>query len=351
MAYTTIDDPTAYFQTKIYTGNGSTQTISGVGFQPDWTWIKHRDGETAHMIFDSVRGALYRLQSNSSNTSVSAANTLTSWNSDGFVLGTENDTNGSSRLFASWNWKAGTAFTNDASATSVGSIDSSGSVNNDSGFSIVSYTGNATDNASVKHGLNTAPKMIIIKDLSDTSSWGVWHQNLTNAGYRLTLSTTGAQTDDVAFLGGSNRTLPTSSVFSLGSGGGGNGANANIAYCFAEKQGYSKFGSYTGNGNADGTFIYTGFKPAWIMTKRTDSADDWQICDNKRDTDNAVFGQLNANSNAVENTSDAKVDFLSNGFKIRKAGGSWNASGGNYIFMAFSENPFVTSGEVPATAR
>jgi hypothetical protein len=350
MAYTTIDKPSDYFNTKLYTGNGSTQTISSVGFQPDWTWLKHRDGATAHMIFDSVRGALYRLQSNSDNTSVSAANTLTSWNSDGFALGTENDTNGSGRLFTSWNWKAGTSFTNDASSTGIGTIDSAGSVNNDSGFSIVSYTGNATDNASVKHGLNTAPKMVIIKDLSDTSTWGVWHQSLTNAGYRLTLSTTGAQTDDTAFLGGSSRTLPTSSVFSLGGGGGGNGANANIAYCFAEKQGYSKFGSYTGNGNADGAFIYTGFKPAWIMVKRISAAGSWLIYDNKRNTFNVADKEILAESNIAED-SVGRFDILSNGFKNKTSNNANNADGSIYIYMAFAENPFVTSTGVPATAR
>ena len=192
--------------------------------------------------------------------------------------------------------------------------------------------------------------MIIIKDLSDTSSWGVWHQNLTNAGYRLTLSTTGAQTDDVAFLGGSNRTLPTSSVFSLGSGGGGNGANANIAYCFAEKQGYSKFGSYTGNGNADGTFIYTGFKVGWVMIKRTDSTNSWLILDNKRIGYNPDNNYLLADTNDADGT-DNFVDLYSNGFKIMSADAAFNASGGNYIYMAFAENPFVTSTGVPATAR
>ena len=360
MAFTTIDDSSVYFQTKLYTGNGGTNAITNTGnsdLQPDWIWFKRRDGADNHILFDVVRGVTKGIYSDLTNAEDNLADSLASFNSDGFTLGADTGSggsiNGSNETNVAWQWKAGTSFTNDASSTGIGTIDSSGSVNNDSGFSIVSYTGNATDNASVKHGLNTAPKMVIIKDLSDTSTWGVWHQSLTNGGYKLTLNSTAAQADDSAFIGGSNRAIPTSSVFFLGSGGGGNGANANIAYCFAEKQGYSKFNKFVGTGNANGTFCYTGMKSAFIMLKRTDGTNSWCIFDNKRLGRNPNNPRLYANNNnASEGASDeAYVDILSNGFKLRGAQPDINASGGNYIYMAFAENPFVTSTGVPATAR
>jgi len=354
MAYTTIDDPTAYFQTALWTGNGSARSITLDGnsdMQPDWVWIKRRNSARNHALLDSVRGGSKQLISNSTAAEGTDAQLITSFDSDGFSLGTSNDCNSSSDTFLGWSWKAGTSFTNDASSTGIGTIDSTGSVNQTAGFSIVSYTGNATDNASVKHGLNTAPKMVIIKDLSDTSTWGVWHQTLTNGGYKLTLNSTDAQADDSAFIGGSNRAIPTSSVFFLGSGGGGNGANANIAYCFAEKKGYSKFGSYTGNGSTDGTFVYTGFKPTWVMTKRTDSTSQWTMFDNKRGPINPSTGELKANESAAETSSDFRWDTISNGFKLRSSGAAVNGSGSSYIYMAFAESPFVTSTGIPTTAR
>jgi len=356
MAYTTIDKPSDYFNTVLYTGNGSTNAITGVGFQPDWLWLKKRNSSVNHFLFDAVRGASKELNSNNTEAEASPANYLSSFDSDGFTIGSDSDINGSSDTHVSWNWKAGTSFTNDASATGIGTIDSTGSVNTDAGFSIVSYTGNATDNASVKHGLNTAPKMVIIKDLSDTSTWGVWHQSLTNGGYKLTLNSTAAQADDSAFIGGSNRAIPTSSVFFLGSGGGGNGTNANIAYCFSEVKGYSKFGSYTGNGNADGTFVYTGFKPAFVIRKVTSASSDWLMQDNKRSESggsNQIRNYLFPNSSQAEvsNQDYFNIDFLSNGFKMRSTDGGANGSGSSYIYMAFAENPFVTSSGVPACAR
>ena len=356
MAYTDIDDPSAYFQTTLYTGDGSTDlaiTNSGNSdLQPDMVWIKNRDQADWHHITDVARGVNKVVYPNDTYVE-QTTNYVKAFNSDGFTIGASgHDVNANAEKYVAWQWKAGTSFTNDASSTGIGTIDSTGSVNNDSGFSIVSYTGNATDNASVKHGLNTAPKMVIIKDLSDTSTWGVWHQSLTNGGYKLTLNTTAAQADDSAFIGGGDRAIPTSSVFFLGSGGGGNGANANIAYCFAEKQGYSKFGSYTGNGNADGTFVYTGFKPAFVMVKRTDATNYWFMFDNKRSSSgsNPTDKELYANDAAAEDTS-ARFDFLSNGFKNRISSAGSNASGGTYIYMAFAESPFISSSSVPTTAR
>ena len=347
MAYTTIDKPSDYFTTKLYTGNGSTQTISGVGFQPDWTWLKHRDGATAHMIFDSVRGALYRIQSNSSNTSVSAANTLTAWNSDGFALGNENDTNGNSRLFASWNWKAGTSFTNDASSTSVGSVDTAGSVNTDAGFSIMKYTGVAGEQT-IAHGLGAVPKMIWVKNLDSTENWRIYHHSIGAGGY-LKLNTTDATTDDT---GPFSNTTPTSSVITMGGDDGTMHANEEmIAYIFAEKQGYSSISQYKGNGNANGPFIYTGFKPAFIMIRGYAGTDDWIMVDNKRSGYNPENEHLDANNNAAESDGSGNIDFLSNGFKIKSTFSSMNYSTGKYIYIAFAENPFVTSTGVPGTGR
>ena len=350
MAYTAIDDPSAYFQAKIYTGTQQSHAITFDGnsdMQPDWVWIKCRDDTHNHQLFDAVRGVHNRLRSDTDGTPTTSDESLKSFDSDGFTLGTQQNVNASANndnSFVSWSWKAGGG---SGSANTDGSIDTeSTSVSTTAGFSISKYTGNATNGATVGHGLGVVPDMIIIKDLSDTSTWGIWHKGLTNAGYRLTLSTTGAQTDDTAFLGGSSRTPPTSSVFTLGSGGGGNGSNDNLAYCFADVQGYSKFGSYSGNSNADGPFVYTGFRPAFTMIKRIDSTNDWMMGDNKITTFNPKDGMMRANLSAVE-LSTNPVDYLANGFKIRLSGNAFNNSSGTYIFMAFAENPFVTSTGVP----
>ena len=348
MAYTDIDDPSAYFQTTLYTGNGSTNAITNTGnsdLQPDWLWLKKRNSSANHFLFDAVRGASKELNSNNTEAEASPANYLSSFNSDGFTIGSDSDINGSSDTHVAWQWKAGGS----ASTNTSGSTNTSVSVNTDAGFSIVTYPGNSTSGATFGHGLGVKPSMIITKARTRLSMWNVYHKGLTNYTKGIYLNATDAEFAGGAFEAGE----PNANTFTLTNGTHVNGSGETyVAYCFAEKKGYSKFGSYTGNGNADGTFVYTGFKPAWIMTKISSGADDWQICDNKRDPDNAVFSQLNANSTAAQNDGDAKVDFLSNGFKIRKAGGSWNASGGSFIYMAFAENPFVTgSSGIPATAR
>jgi len=349
MAYTTIDDPSAYFQTTIYTGNGGTQSITNTGnsdMQPDWTWIKRRDSADNHNTFDSVRGATHRLITNLANAQDTVTNMLTSFNSDGFSVGSHEGVNGSSMTYASWNWKAGTSFTNDASATGIGTIDSAGSFNNDAGFSIVSWTGTLA-NGTVKHGLSTAPKTILIKCRGTGGrSWVVYHDSIGNTKH-LTLNETDAEATSSASF---NNTSPTSSVFSLGSSNNANDNTTMIAYCFAEKQGYSKFSSYVGNGNADGTFVYTGFKPAYFLFKRTDSTNNWHVLDSKRDVDNVANTVLYPGLSAEEAVTTS-VDFVSNGIKIRNAGSYINTSGSPYIYMAFAENPFVTSTGVPATAR
>ena len=351
MAYTDIDKPTDYFETILYTGNGSNgHAISGLDFQPDWVWLKNRDTGNTHEAFDSVRGATKTLYPDRADAEyVNSTGSLTSFNSDGFTVGSGDGANKNTSKIVSWNWKAGTSFTNDASSTSVGSVDSAGSVNTDAGFSIINVVKNNTTAHTVAHGLGAVPQMIIGKNLADSFRWIVYHQAIGNT-HALYLNEDFAKTDSVTFW---NDTTPTSSVFSLGTDNSWNGTS--IFYCFAEKKGYSKFGSYTGNGNADGPFFYTGFKPAFIIQKRSDSAHDWQLHDNKRGQyfpGNVVNNRIEPNASNAEGTGDdIGYDFLSNGFKTRTNNANYNASGSVYIYMAFAENPFVTSTGVPATAR
>jgi len=345
MAYTTIKKPSDYFNTKLYTGNGGTQSITGVGFQPDFTWIKSRSAGSWHHMGDVVRGADKRLQTNSTNAESTVTTGITSWDSDGFSLGSNGDTNASSETFASWNWKAnGTGVAN-----TDGSISSTVSANTTSGFSIVSWTSLASgSNYTVGHGLGSTPAMIIVKGRHESNSWQVYHHKNTSAPETeyLDLSTADATADYPVW----NDTAPTSSVFTCGTWSGFDAGGTMIAYCFADVQGFSKFGSYTGNGNADGTFVYTGFKPAFVMIKRTDSADGWQMFDNKRDLSNPGIHRLEADSSAAEYTGQADhLDMYSNGFKPRYSGGNLNGSGATYIYMAFAEQPLV--GDNPATAR
>ena len=349
MAYTDIDKPSDYFNTVLYTGNASTQSITGVGFSPDFIWGKNRSSVTHHALVDTVRGNTKYVKSSTNAAEATITNMVTAFGSDGFSLGADSDMNGSSANQVAWNWKAGTSFTNDASATGIGSIDSTGSVNTDAGFSIISYTGTASA-ATVAHGLGAVPKMIIVKTRGSSGDWSVYHSSLGNTK-NLKLNTTAAQQTSASYW---NNTTPTSSVFTINDEGNVNGSSvAMIAYCFAEKSGYSSMGQYTGNGNADGTFVYTGFKPAFVMIKKTDSAGNyWHIYDNKRSTSgsNVVDDVLYPNRSDAEYSED-RIDFVSNGFKIRTTNGDINTSGGNYIFMAFAENPFVTSTGIPTTAR
>ena len=346
MSYTNgLDKPSDYFNTKLYTGNGSTQSID-VGFQSDFTWLKSRTETKSHVLIDAVRGSNKDIISNSTAAENTDATRITGFDSDGFNLGSSTRTNTNSQNYVSWNWKAGTSFTNDASSTGIGTIDSTGSVNTDAGFSIISYTGNATTNAKVAHGLGVAPSMMIVKKRNGAFNWGIYHKSLT--AHKLITFTTNAPDDDASYW---NDVEPTSSVFNLGSGALTNGSGSTmIAYCFAEKKGYSKIGSYVGNGNNDGTFIYTGFKVGWVMTKISSGSDNWLISDNKRLGYNEKNQQLFPNLNNAEQT-NVRYDLYSNGFKVVNNNGEINTSGATYIYMAFAENPFVTSTGVPATAR
>ena len=347
MAYTDIDKPSDYFETKLYTGNGGTQSITSLDFAPSLCWIKNRTQAYNNSLFDIIRGVGVRLQSDDTPGDNAMSDGLTAFNSDGFSVGANSQVNKASQNIVSWNWKAGTSFTNDASSTGIGTIDSTGSASDTAGFSIVSFTGTES-NGTIKHGLSQKPSMIIVKNRNIGSQWWVYHSSL-GATKQLVLNKTDAEATVSVIW---NDTAPTSSVFSVGTGNEVNGSgNTHIAYCFAEKQGYSKFGSYTGNGNANGTFVYTGFKPAYVMLKRTDAAGErWNIKDNKRDGYNQTDPVLTADSSGVE-YDDAQMDLLSNGFKPRANASGLNGSGSSYIYMCFAENPFTTSTGVPATAR
>ena len=345
MAYTTINKPTDYFNTKLYTGNSSTQSITGLNFQPDWVAIKDRDATNSFMTFDAVRGATKLLNWNTTNAESTQTPTLTSFNSDGFSIGNNTALNTNGNNLVAWNWKAGTSFTNDASSTGIGTIDSSGSASDTSGFSIVSYTGTGSA-GTIKHGLSTAPVITLIKTRDGTTTnWNFLTYQIDGSCDELALNLNSEGKTDRSI------TAPTSSVFSVDTAADRNGSGVSIiAYCFSERKGFSKFGSYAGNGNADGTFIYTGFKPAWVMYRKTNSGDYWNIHDTTRDTGNISGRILGANANDAE-VDTGRIDILSNGFKQRTDNGVNNGSGGSYLYMAFAEAPLVGSNNVPCTAR
>ena len=353
MAYTTINKSTDYFNTVLYTGNNSSpRTITGVGFQPDMNWSKIRSEANDHWISDAVRGANKIIRPNTTDVELvnGSSGYLSSFNSDGYVIaagsGTNDNFNKNSGTMASWNWKAGGG---QGSSNTDGSINTTyTSVNTTAGFSISSYTGTGS-NATVGHGLGVAPKMIMIKNLSASAkSWQVGHEGI-GWGNGIYLNLTDGQASD---SGAFNSTAPTSSVFSVGTSSLVNDSgNSYVAYCFAEKTGYSKFGSYTGNGNADGSFIYCGFKPAFVFVKRKDGTDNWFINDNKRNPFNEAENPLRPNLTSEEYSGTGYgIDMLSNGFKVRTADAGFNASGGNYIFMAIGQS-LVGSNNVPCTAR
>ena len=357
-----IDKPTDHFNTKIYTGTGSSNAQTGVGFQPDLLWFKNRGSALNHMWFDSVRGIDKYFYGNLAEAEGTSATILTAVGSDGFTVGANNNVNENTKGIVSWNWKAGgTAVSN-----TDGSITSSVSANTTSGFSIVSWTGTGAD-GTVGHGLGTTPAMIITKARSayGSDAWVVFHQkSWGNDGNGLALNNTASIYNRVSDLAGTGITAWSSSTFTINQGSAtylNNTSIPYIGYCWSEVKGYSKFGSYTGNGSADGTFIYTGFKPAFLLVKRTDTAGNWIIWDNKRNNDTPAGANYidlllypNASDAEVDTGGAYFVDILSNGFKLRGTGADSNASGGTYIYMAFAENPFVTSttnGSIPATAR
>jgi hypothetical protein len=333
----TIVQPETQFNVVLYTGNGTSQSVTGVGFQPDFVWLKERSSGSDHQLQDSVRGATNLLISNSTNAESSSSTFLNSFDSDGFTVGSSGGANESGQTYVAWCWKAGgTAVSN-----TDGSITSQVSVNTDAGFSIVSYTGTGAASATVGHGLGQTPAMIIQKAATDgVYNWNSWHKNLDTNSY-ISLNTTAAQDNSVNVWPTAGI---TSSVFTTASSAvkyNNLSGVTHIAYCFAEVEGFSKFGSYVGNGSADGTFVYTGFKPALVLAKRTDSTGNWVLKDTARDTYNpAGFTLLADVADAEYGPSNTSLDILSNGFKPRTTSALVNASGGTYIYMAFAENPF-----------
>ncbi len=333
---TPLDDevPEDYFNTVLYDGASAIVNVTGVGFSPEFLWIKRRNASsTNHKLLDIVRGSGQALESNNTGAESDESANFSSFDSDGFTLANvgAGAYNVSGGTFVSWSWLAnGTAVSN-----TDGSITSSVSANTKAGFSIVTYTGNSSSTATVGHGLGVAPKVVAIKSRNASDNWQVSVSNITGTtGQRLYFNLTqGISTDTTR-----EPTKPSSSVISIGGNDNTNGRTY-VAYCFAEVEGYSKFGSYTGNGSTDGTFVYTGFRPAWVMIKQTNAARDWWILDNKRDPDNVVGLRLRPNASNAEEGADATFDYVSNGFKIRGNYTTLNASGGTYIYMAFAEMP------------
>ena len=325
--YTTIDNPELYFQTELYggTGSGHSPTWNGdTDMQPDIVWIKSRAATSNQFLYDSVRGATKEIYVNIDNIESAQSTGLTSFNSDGFTLGDSGDLNNSGGSFVAWGWKE--------SATA--------------GLDIVSYTGNSSTRT-ISHGNGTVPHMMIFKNYTGTGQgWSTYHQAVGNTKH---LFLSGNPAASAASSDMFNNTSPTASVFTLNTDGHSNNNTWNyIGYIFSPIQGYSKFGSYEGNGNADGTFVYTGFRPAFIITKSMDSTSSWEIFDNKREGYNVDNDALVADDITVEATAD-QIDILSNGFKCRIATDPNVAE--TYIYMAFAEAPFVNSNGVPCNAR
>ena len=346
MAYTTINKSTDYFNTVLYTGNdGTGRSITGVGFQPDFVWVKDRSNAFDHGFFDTIRGATKALNSNDNSAEDTISNSLTAFGSDGFTAGANAIINGNNNNYVSWNWKAGGS----NNGNTNGTIYSTTSVNDTAGFSMVIWTGTGSA-GTLGHGLSTAPKMVIVKRREQAGGyWRVYHSALNSNNKNLKLNATNAEATDSSIW---NDTSPTNTVFSVGSSTDVNAQYGTyVAYCFAEKQGYSKFGSYVGNGSDNGTFIYTGFKPAFVMFKNTAAAGDWTIQDSARDTFNLADARLYANLSNAENDGTLGVDFLSNGIKIRTSSAGWNTSAQTYIYMAFAAAPLVGTNNVPCTAR
>ena len=365
MAYTTIDDPTQFFNTIIWSGDSSSPETLTVGFQPDWIWGKLRNTAYSHQLYDSVRGFGSDKDLQASSDAAEGAGTadqygyISGTTSTGFTAtkGSDGGADGygywneSGRTYVAWNWKAGTT-TGISGSPSI--TPSAYSFNQTPGFSIISYTGNGSVGATIPHGLGVAPAVIIFKNRDASVKWAVYHHKNTSAPEtdHLVLNTNAATSDDDSIL---NDTAPSSTLITMKTSSAVNSNSVKyIAYCFSEIQGYSKFGSYTGNSSTDGPFLNMGFKPAFLMVKRTNTTENWYMKDNKRDPFNDMDASaLYANGSAAEDTGGAWLtgDACANGFKIRKNDSSSNGSGSTYVYFAFAESPFVNSSGVPTNAR
>jgi hypothetical protein len=347
MAYISFQ-PSDFFNSKLWTGTGATHAITGVGFQPDFTWIKNTDGTKDHTLTDAVRGVDSQINTNNTSAASTNADQLTAFDSDGFTLGSdgsEGTVNNSGDDFVGWNWKAGTT-----AVPSGGSITPSAvSFNTTNGFGIYAFTGTGSA-ATIAHGLGVKPDMIIFKRLNATGEWSVYHRSL---GYNnvVSLNTTAASWSSTAYFNAE----PTASLFSVGTEANTNGSGDSLlAYAFTSIKGFSSFGSYTGNADNDGPFCYTGFKPAYVMIKNTSATQSWQIytwdMQPFNETCTTDAGRLKADAAEAASTKNA-MDILSNGFKMRTSGSDINGSGNTVIYMAFAECPLVASNEIPGVAR
>tara|TARA_R100001163_G_scaffold60394_1_gene49675 strand:+ start:2329 stop:3384 length:1056 start_codon:yes stop_codon:yes gene_type:complete len=351
MSFTNIDDPSAYFHTQLYTGTGSSHSVTNDAnagdFKPDWVWLKERSSTGGNKIYDSTRGVQEAIQTQSSGAETTTAQGLTAFNTDGFTVGSDGGHNQSSATYVAWQWKA-----NGGSTTSQtgANIDSVTQANTTAGFSIVTYTGNTGTGQSVKHGLGTTPHWILIKRRDGTGDWFVYHKDVGNTKY-LKLNSAGTETTSSEF----GNYGPDATSFFVSGNTCVNTATY-VAYAFAEKQGYSAFGSYIGSGaRSSAPFIYTGFKPRFLISKNVTGSGSWSIWDTKRnpingDTDYVIANGSDAESNSGFGLNDPFY-FYSNGFGVMNADGWSNAVNQTYIYMAFAENPFVTSTGIPTTAR
>jgi len=345
MAYSTIDDPTLYFNTVLYTGTGSEQTVSGVNFSPGLTWLKSRSNGQPNVLSDSVRGGNKQLYTADTQAETTYSQYLKSFNSDGFVLGTDSGINQSSQTFVSWNWKAGGSASNNTDGNKTISL----SVNTTAGFSVGTYAGTGQD-STIGHGLGAVPDWLMIKNRSSGSrKWQLWHNGLTGTNKYLAIDRSDAELTDSASW---DNTAHSNTVWNTyGSGEANQNGENFVCYAWTSIQGFSDFGSYTGNGNADGPFIYTGFKPAWIMTKQINGGSSWIVHDNKRDPINAVTEYFTVEEPDAAGTLANSFDLCSNGFKVRTSNGDRNSSGDSFAYWAFAESPLVNSEGIPNNAR
>jgi len=351
MAYSNVDKSSLFQNNVLYTGNGTAigsggQAITGVGFSADFTWLKERSSTSGHHWFDTPRGATEKISSDSTAAESANAETLASWQSDGFTVGDAGGANESGQTYVAWNWKAGTSSGVDFSSGDI--TPTAYSINTTSGIGIYHY--NCTGaNATMVHGLSSAPKMLITKSLGDTSPWAVWLTGLTDATKYLVLNDTAAEATGTNMW---NSTAPSSTLISLGADGQTNGTGKNnIMYAFSEVSGYSAFGRYKGTGNADGTFVYTGFKPSFVLIKRySGGTGNWWMWDNKREGYNEVNDNLYADLTNAEDTSGRAINILSTGFKCINTDTGVNGDGSYFAYAAFGQ-PIVGSNGVVGTAR
>ena len=357
MAFTTIDDPESFFQVKLYTGDASTtqaQTLDGTtDMQPDMIWIKQRNGTNNNMLADAVRGANNKFNTNTNAGNDTGTTSLKAFSSDGFSVGSNTEA-GASSNYAAYCWKAGT--TSGINTTGADITPSAYSFNQTSGISIIQYTGNSSTDQQIAHGLGAVPHFIMCKvfDADNPQNWDVYHHKNTSAPETdyLNLNDNGATADSVSRW---QDTAPTSVLFTVGDAGAVNQTGDTImGYLFSEKRGFSRFGSFVGNGSNDGPFLWCGFKPAWFMSKRSDAAASWNVWNHKSNPHNVSDKLHYADGGDAENTTAQAtyaIDFLSNGIKMRGYRADTNTSGAVHIWAAFAEAPFVNSNGVPCNAR